>query len=87
MANPSQPPLDALDHLCYQVVAGDPQIEQDFYDATTPEEMVNCALQVGILINAEDFRALLRSGSAECWIARGSSDNNPIIHLKQVFHI
>lgn len=82
----TQPLLDALDHLCHQV-DGDPEIEQEFYDAETPEEMVNLALQTGILIEAEDFRALLRSGSTECWVVRGDNSNNPIIHLQQVFQI
>ena len=82
----TQPLLDALDHLCHQV-DGDPEIEQEFYDAETPEEMVNLALQTGILIDAEDFRALLRSGSTECWVVRGDNSNNPIIHLQQVFQI
>ena len=82
----TEPLLDALDHLCHQV-DGDPEIEQEFYDAETPEEMVNLALQTGILIEAEDFRALLRSGSTECWVVRGDNSNNPIIHLQQVFQI
>ena len=82
----TQPLLDALDHLCHQV-DGDPEIEQEFYDAETLEEMVNLALQTGILIDAEDFRALLRSGSTECWVVRGDNSNNPIIHLQQVFQI
>ena len=82
----TQPLLDALDHLCHQV-DGDPEIEQEFYDAETPEEMVDLALQTGILIDAEDFRALLRSGSTECWVVRGDNSNNPIIHLQQVFQI
>ena len=86
MGTPSQPLLDALDYLCHQV-DGDPEIEQEFYDAETPEEMVNLALQTGILIEAEDFRALLRSGSTECWVVRGDNSNNPIIHLQQVFQI
>jgi hypothetical protein len=79
----SQPLLDALDHLCHQV-DGDPEIEQEFYDANTPEEMVNLAVETGILIDADDFRALLRSGSTECWVVRGDSSNNPIVHLQRV---
>ena len=82
----TQPLLDALDHLCHQV-DGDPEVEQEFYGAETPEEMVNLALQTGILIDAEDFRALLRSGSTECWVVRGDNSNNPIIQLQQVFQI
>ncbi|AII47368.1 hypothetical protein KR49_13315 [Synechococcus sp. KORDI-49] len=80
----TQPLLDALDHLCYQV-DGDPEIEQEFYDAETPEEMVNLAVGTGILINADDFRALLRSGSTERWVVRGEPTDNPIAHLQQVF--
>ena len=82
----TQPLLDALDHLCYQV-DGDPEIEQEFYDAETPEEMVNLAVGTGILINADDFRALLRSGSTERWLVRGQDDDNPIIHLQRVFRV
>ena len=62
MDNASQPLLDALDHLCLQV-DGDPEIEQKFYGATTPEELVALAVESGILIDADDFRALLRSGA------------------------
>jgi len=49
--------------------------------------MVNLALQTGILIDAEDFSSLLRSGSAQYWVVRGDNSNNPIIHLQQVFQI
>ena len=82
----SQPLLDALDHLCHQV-DGDPEIEQEFYDANTPEEMVNLAVETGILIDADDFRALLRSGSTEQWVVRGQDNDNPIIHLQRVFRV
>ena len=41
----------------------------------------------GILIEAEDFRALLRSGSTEFWLLRGEDNNNPIAHLRNVFRI
>jgi len=33
------------------------------YDANTSDEMVDLAVATGILIDADDFRALLRSGS------------------------
>ena len=56
--------LDALDHLCH-LVDGDPGFGRDFYAATTPEKMVALAEESGILIGADDFRALLRSGSTE----------------------
>ena len=82
----SQPLLDALDHLCHQV-DGDPEIEQEFYDANTPEEMVNLAVETGILIDADDFRALLRSGSTERWVVRGQDNDNPIVHLQRVFRV
>jgi hypothetical protein len=82
----SQPLLDALDHLCHQV-DGDPEIEQEFYDASTPEEMVNLAVETGILIDADDFRALLRSGSTERWVVRGQDNDNPIVHLQRVFRV
>ena len=82
----SQPLLDALDHLCHQV-DGDSQIEHDFYDANTPEEMVALAVETGILIDADDFRALLRSGSTERWVVRGQDNDNPIVHLQRVFRV
>ncbi|WP_411868204.1 hypothetical protein [Vulcanococcus limneticus] len=86
MDNDSQPLLDALDHLCHQV-HGDPEIEQKFYGATTPEELVALAVESGILIEADDFRALLRSGSTEQWFVRGEDGTNPITHLQQVFRV
>lgn len=82
----SQPLLDALDHLCHQV-DGDPGIEHDFFDASTPEEMVALAVETGILIDADDFRALLRSGSTEHWEVRGQDSDNPIVHLQRVFRV
>ena len=82
----SQPLLDALDHLCH-LVDGDPAIEHEFYDANTPEEMVALAVDTGILIDADDFRALLRSGSTERWEVRGEDNDNPIIHLQRVFRV
>jgi hypothetical protein len=83
---PPAPLLDALDHLCHQVV-GDPEVEREFYAATTPEEIVALALDTGICIDAEDFRALLRSGSTERWLVRGEDSTNPIIHLQRVFRV
>jgi len=82
----SQPLLDALDHLCHQV-EGDPEIEEEFYGATTPEQLVALAVESGILIDADDFRALLRSGSTERWFVRGGDQTNPIAHLQNVFHV
>ena len=81
-----QPLLDALDHLCHQV-EGDPEVEQDFYAANTPEEMVDLAVESGILIDADDFRALLRSGSTERWFVRGGDQTNPIAHMQRVFQV
>ena len=79
MESPSLPLLDALDHFLYQFV-GDPDVEPEFYGATTPEEMVSLAVNQGILIGADDFRALLRSGSTQYWITCGDP-SNPIRHL------
>jgi hypothetical protein len=80
----SQPLLDALDHLCYRVDS-DPAVEQAFYAATTPQEMVDLAVEAGIFIDADDFRALLTSGSTEFWTVRGDDQTNPIAHLQRVF--
>ena len=82
----SQPLLDALDHLCHQV-DGDPEIEHEFFDATTPEAMVALAVETGIFIDADDFRALLTSGSTEFWEVRGEDSTNPIVHLQRIFRI
>ena len=41
----------------------------------------------GILIDADDFRALLRSGSTERWFVRGDDQTNPIAHLQSVFRV
>ena len=80
------PLLDALDHLCH-LVEGDPEFEKEFYAASTPDVMVTLAVDGGILIDAEDFRALLRSGSTEFWLVRGEESGNPIAHLQQVFSV
>ncbi|WP_231596236.1 hypothetical protein [Synechococcus sp. CBW1108] len=49
--------------------------------------MVTLAVDGGILIDADDFRALLRSGSTEFWLVRGEESANPIAHLQQVFSV
>lgn len=82
----SQPLLDALDHLCHQV-DGDPLVKRIFYCANTPEEMVALAVEAGIFIDANDFRALLTSGSTEFWMVRGDDQSNPIAHLQRVFGV
>ncbi len=78
--------LDALDHLCH-LVEGGAEFGRDFYAATTPEQMVALAEDSGIFIGADDFRALLRSGSTERWLVRGDDRTNPIIHLQRVFSV
>ncbi len=80
------PLLDALDHLCH-LVDGDPEFEQEFYAATTPEQLVELAVNSGILIDADDFRALLRSGTTEFWVVGGDESTNPIAHLQRVFSV
>ena len=82
----SPPLLDALDHFLYRMDA-DPELGREFYAASTPEEMVDLAEHCGILIDADDFRALLRSGSAEYWEVRGEDGTNPIVHLQRVFRV
>ncbi len=49
--------------------------------------MVALAVKSGIFIDADDFRALLRSGSTEFWLVRGSDGTNPIAHLQRVFRV
>ena len=41
----------------------------------------------GILIDADDFCALLRSGSTEFWVVGGEEGANPIAHLQHVFSV
>ena len=82
----SEPLLDAVDHLCHQV-EGDPALQSAFYAATTPEAIVALTVEMGIFIGVDDFRALLTSGSTECWLVRGDANTNPIAHLQQVFAI
>ena len=84
MDTTSIPLLDALDHLCLQV-DGDPDVEREFYGANTPEEIVDLAVETGIFIDADDFRALLTSGDTETWIVTGDEQSNPIAHLQRVF--
>jgi len=57
------------------------------HDANTSDEMVDLAVATGILIDADDFRALLRSGSTECSVVRGEDNGNPIVHLQLVFRV
>jgi hypothetical protein len=69
-----EPLLDVLDHICL-LVDGDPEFAGDFYAVS------------GILIDSDDFRALLRSGSTEFWVVGGEEGANPIAHLQQVFSV
>ena len=80
------PLLDALDHFLYRM-DGDPELGREFYAATTPEEMVDLAEHCGILIDADDFLALLRRGSTEFWVVGGEDGANPIVHLLRVFSV
>ena len=82
----SEPLLDAIDHLCHQVM-GDPAVHLAFFAATTPDEIVALTVEMGILIGVDDFKALLTSGSTECWVVRGDGTTNPIAHLQAVFGI
>ena len=41
----------------------------------------------GILIGADDFRAMLRSGSTERWLVCGDDRTNSVIHLQRAFSI
>ena len=86
MDSDSSPLLDALDHFLYRV-EGDLEMGREFYASTTPEEMVELAEHCGILIGADDFRALLSSGSTEHWEVRGEDGTNPVVHLQQVFGV
>jgi len=47
--------------------------------------MVELAEYCGILIDADDFRALLRSGSTEFSVVGGEENINPVVHLLKVF--
>ena len=70
MYYPSSPPLDDLHYFLYRMDE-EPELGREFYAASTPEEMVALAEHCGILIDADDFRALLRSGSTEFWVVGG----------------
>jgi hypothetical protein len=48
---------------------------------------VDLTVEMGIFIGVDDFRALLTSGSTECWVVRGDASANPIAHLQRVFGI
>ena len=63
----------------------EPELGREFYAASTPEEMVALAEHCGILIDADDFRALLSSGSTEFWVVGGADSANPVVHLQHVF--
>ena len=82
----SPPQLDALDHFLYRMDR-DQELGREFYASTTPEEMVDLAEHCGILIDADDFCALLRSGSTEHWEVRGEDSTNPVVHLQRVFSV
>lgn len=85
------PPVAADGSLCLSVFgglllasavgcSGSPlPFERVFYATTTPEEMVALAEESGILIGADDFRALLTSGSTERWLLRGNASINPTL--------
>ena len=62
-------------------------MQQAFFAANTPEEIVALTVEMGIFIGVDDFRALLTSGSTECWVVQGDDSNNPIAHLQTVFGI
>ena len=81
-----EPLLDVLDHICL-LVDGDPEFAGDFYAVSTPDAMVALVRESGIPIDADDFRALLRSGSKEFWLVRGDEGDNPITHLQKVFSV
>ncbi|MCT0216745.1 Nif11-like leader peptide family natural product precursor [Synechococcus sp. CS-1330] len=80
----SPPQLDALDYFLYRLDT-DPELGREFYASTTPEEMLELAEHCDILIDADDFRALLGGGSTEFWVVGGEEGANPIVHLQHVF--
>ena len=65
----------------------DPELGREFYASTTPEEMVVLAEHCGILIDADDFRALLRSGSTERWLVRGEDRTNSSVNLQKILNV
>ena len=80
------PLLDALDHFLHRMDS-DPELGREFYASTTPEEMVVLAEHCGILIDADDFRALLRSGSTERWLVRGEDRTNSSVNLQKILNV
>ena len=66
---------------------GDPEIEQEFFAASTPEEMVNLAVESCIFIGVDDFRALLTSGNIQRWLVRGEDRTNSIVHPQKIFSV
>ena len=64
-----------------------PEFARDFYAANAPADMVALALDPLILIDADGFRALLRSGCTEHWEVLGEDSDNPIVHLQRVFRV
>ena len=80
------PLLDALDHFLFRMDE-EPELGREFYAATTPEEMVDLAEHCGILIDADDFRALLRSGSTERWLVRGEDRTNSSVNLQKILNV
>ena len=79
------PLLDALDHLCHRVDS-DPEIEQKFFAASTPEERVNLAVESGIFIGVDDFHTLLTSGSTERWFVRGKDRTKSSVNLQKILN-
>ena len=86
MDNSPAPLLDALDHFLYRMDS-DPELGREFYASTTPEEMVVLAEHCGILIDADDFRALLRSGSTERWLVRGEDRTNSSVNPQKILNV
>ncbi len=69
-----------MDQLSYQV-DGVPEIEQEFFSASTPEELVNVAVESSIFIGVDDFRALLTSSNTERWLVPGEDKTDSIVNL------
>ena len=81
-----EPLLDVLDHICL-LVDGDPEFAGDFYAVSTPDAMVALVRESGILIDSDDFRALLRSGSTEFWVVGGEEGAHAVSRLQLVFSV
>ena len=47
---------------------------------------MNLAVQAGIFIDADDFRALLTSVDTESLVVTGDDQTNPIDYLKRMFN-